>query len=223
MKFSTTTLLISSLSSVAFAAPSAPKNQCIANYSDCFDSQNQPLGACCDGLICVANKCRDPKEITGGSDNSNDQCVTENHNCFDDITGQPVGTCCDGLICAANRCRDPKKEKIKPPAKKAPEVLSSFPNPLAAKDKCLEKYGACVDDITGQFIGTCCEGLICAANRCRDPKEEVAKPETGKDQCIPNYSNCYDGQTGQNLGACCEGLICVADKCRDPKEITGGN
>lgn len=35
---------------------------------NCFDSQTgHYLGPCCDSLICVADKCRDPSKLTGAN------------------------------------------------------------------------------------------------------------------------------------------------------------
>lgn len=46
------------------------------------------------------------------------------------------------------------------------------PSPVAAfncpftDQKCIPNYGDCFSSVTGQFIGSCCDGF-CAANKCR--------------------------------------------------------
>ncbi|OAA78078.1 hypothetical protein LEL_04901 [Akanthomyces lecanii RCEF 1005] len=137
-----------------------------------------------------------------------DTCLAKNAVCY--VAGGPSpGVCCDGLICAADRCRDPAEETIKP---KPTTTAVSEPT-------CLAKYAVCY--VAGGLPpGACCEGLICAADRCRDPAEEEVKPTpTPEPTCLAKNAVCYIAG-GPSPGACCDGLICAADRCRDPADET---
>ncbi|TQV99675.1 hypothetical protein V2A60_005128 [Cordyceps javanica] len=87
---------------------------------------------------------------------------------------------------------------------------------IEARDTCEPEYGVCYAPGQPDPSRPCCDGLICVADRCRDPKK-LAPPEP---TCLAKYATCYVAGGPQPDKPCCEGLICAADRCRDPKEET---
>lgn len=214
MKFTTVFATVAAFTGAASAAAIEMRDTCLAEYGVCYKpGQPSPSQACCDGLICVADRCRDPKKLTSCAAAPEPTCLAKYAVCYVAGGPQPDKACCDGLICAADRCRDPAEETIKP----KPTTTAT------AEPTCLAKYATCFVAGGPQPDKGCCEGLICAADRCRDPKEEEIKPTptaTPEPTCLAKYATCYVAGGPQPDKACCEGLICAADRCRDPNEET---
>ncbi|KAJ6782503.1 hypothetical protein PWT90_01648 [Aphanocladium album] len=160
MKFTAVFTTAAAFAGAASAAAIEMRDTCLQEYGVCYKpGQPNPSQACCGDLICVADRCRDPKKLVFSAPAPEPTCLAKYSVCFVAGGPQPDKPCCDGLICAADRCRDPNEETVKP------EPTST----AVAEPTCLAKYGVCGN--AGDK--PCCDGLICAATRCRDPKEEV--------------------------------------------------
>lgn len=62
MKFTTVFATVAVFTGAASAAAIDMRDTCLAKYAVCYVAGGVPLGACCDSLICAADRCRDPAE-----------------------------------------------------------------------------------------------------------------------------------------------------------------
>lgn len=170
MKFAAAFTTISAFSGAAVGAAINARDTCLAEYGVCYEpGAPEPAGPCCEGLICVADRCRKPSDLIHtptATATPEPTCLAEYGTCYIPGAPQPAEGCCEGLICVADRCRKPS-DLIHTPT----TMATATPEPT-----CLAKNAICYIPGPVEQPGACCDGLICAADRCRDPNEEAIKP-----------------------------------------------